>query len=149
MGGALSRYQAGKIASDFIATDPKRFGKLTGWHTAGLNISGSFLLGVISAMPTVDVDKINQFQSNKPFERFQGLSPRAKLMLGVGMYLFLPSTFCGMFTVTHSLMSPRSSHSNIAIIYGSVGFCGSFTTFSTFSCDVVTWVSQGQITRGN
>mmetsp|Transcript_22226 Transcript_22226/g.24767 ORF Transcript_22226/g.24767 Transcript_22226/m.24767 type:complete len:152 (+) Transcript_22226:30-485(+) len=108
--GALSRYQAGKIASDFIATDPKRFGKLTGWHTAGLNISGSFLLGVISAMPTVDVDKINQFQYNKPFERFQGLSPRAKLMLGVG-------------------------------------FCGSFTTFSTFSCDVVTWVSQGQITR--
>jgi len=81
-------------------------------HTAGLNISGSFLLGVISAMPTVDVDKINQFQYNKPFERFQGLSPRAKLMLGVG-------------------------------------FCGSFTTFSTFSCDVVTWVSQGQITRGN
>jgi len=30
--GALSRYQAGKIASDFIATDPKRFGKLTGWQ---------------------------------------------------------------------------------------------------------------------
>ena len=94
-------------------------------HTAGLNISGSFLLGVLSAMPTVDIDKINQFQSNKqkPFERLQGLSPRAKLMLGVGMYLFLPSTFCGMFTVTHSSLTPRSSHSNIVNIYGS-GFCG-------------------------
>ena len=32
--GALSRYQAGKVAADFIATDPKRFGKLTGWVRA-------------------------------------------------------------------------------------------------------------------
>jgi hypothetical protein len=29
--GALSRYQAGKVAADFISTDPKRFGKLAGW----------------------------------------------------------------------------------------------------------------------
>mmetsp|Transcript_1954 Transcript_1954/g.4574 ORF Transcript_1954/g.4574 Transcript_1954/m.4574 type:complete len:109 (-) Transcript_1954:783-1109(-) len=85
--GALSRYQAGKVAADFISTDPKRFGKLAGWHTAGLNISGSFLLGVIYAMPTVDVNKVNQIQSGmakNPLERFQGLTPRAKLMLGVG-----------------------------------------------------------------
>mmetsp|Transcript_25564 Transcript_25564/g.54572 ORF Transcript_25564/g.54572 Transcript_25564/m.54572 type:complete len:160 (-) Transcript_25564:717-1196(-) len=111
--GALSRYQAGKIAADFIATDPKRFGKLAGWHTAGLNVSGSFLLGVIYAMPAVDTNKINQLQSGvagKPLDRFQGLTPRAKLMLGVG-------------------------------------FCGSFTTFSTFSVDVVTWLSEGRTTR--
>jgi len=94
-------------------------------HTAGLNISGSFLLGAISAMPTVDVDKINQFQSNKPFERFQGLSPRIKLMLGVGTYLFLSSAFGGMVTVTYSSMSPRSSHIPIfGNIHGSIGFCG-------------------------
>jgi len=85
--GALSRYQAGKVAADFIATDPKRFGKLAGWHTTGLNISGSFLLGVIYAMPTVDVNKVNQIHTGvatNPFERFQGLTPRTKLMLGVG-----------------------------------------------------------------
>lgn len=111
--GALSRYQAGKMAADFIATDPKRFGKLTGWHTAGLNVSGSFLLGVIYGMPTVHVDKVNRIHSGvvkKPWERFQGLTPRAKLMLGVG-------------------------------------FCGSFTTFSTFSFDVVTWLSEGRTAR--
>lgn len=42
---------------------------------------------MIYAMPTVDVNKVNQIQSSiakNPLERFQGLTPRAKLMLGVG-----------------------------------------------------------------
>ncbi len=45
------------------------------------------MLGVIYAMPTVDVNKANQIQTgvaSNALERFQGLTPRAKLMLGVG-----------------------------------------------------------------
>eukprot|EP00934_Nitzschia_sp_Nitz4_P006954 Nitzschia sp. Nitz4//scaffold113_size70149//39429//39920//NITZ4_005953-RA/size70149-processed-gene-0.74-mRNA-1//-1//CDS//3329533350//6944//frame0 len=117
--GAMSRYQCGKMATDFIATDPQRWGKLAGWHTAGINIGGSFLLGCIAATPTVDSKAINQAtqvslqkaSTNYPSPAmFSGLSPRAKLMLGVG-------------------------------------FCGSFTTFSTYSVDVVTWVMEGKNTK--
>jgi len=114
--GALSRYQAGKIAADFIATDPKRFGKLAGWHTAGLNVSGSFLLGVIYAMPAVDTNKINQLQSGvagKPLDRFQGLTPRAKLMLGVGYVVQLLSlVFVGCLLI---LLSVNISHNTTFI----------------------------------
>jgi hypothetical protein len=91
--GALSRYQAGKVAAELIATDPNRFGKLTGWHTAGINVAGSFLLGGISAAPSIDVAKVNGGASSPPaspkvaWQQFQGLSPRTKLMMGVG--------FCG------------------------------------------------------
>jgi hypothetical protein len=79
-------------------------------HTAGLNISGSFLLGAIYAMPTIDVGKLNQLQSsvgNKSCERFQGLSPRAKLMLGVG-YVVSLCHFVGhvcVFSLREALMT--------------------------------------------
>jgi len=97
--GALSRYQVGRMAAEWIATDPNRLGKLGGWHTAGINMGGSFLLGGITASPVV--------QAKPRFASMQGLSPRAKLMMGVG-------------------------------------FCGSYTTFSTYSVDVVTWLQQGK-----
>ena len=82
--GALSRYQAGRVAAEFIASDPKRYGKLAGWHTAGINVAGSFLLGGITAAPTVvNVARINA-QGAQPKGALQGLSPRTKLMMGVG-----------------------------------------------------------------
>lgn len=110
--GALSRYQCGRLAADFIASDPQRFGKLSGWHTAGINMGGSFILGGITAAPMINVATVNQMSHLNPpspssTRFFQGLSPRTKLMMGVG-------------------------------------FCGSYTTFSTYSVDVVTWISEGQ-----
>ncbi|KAG7341357.1 CrcB-like domain containing protein [Nitzschia inconspicua] len=110
--GALSRYQVGQMAAKYIASDPKQYGKLTGWHTAGINVAGSFLLGGISATPSIDMSKVNgsqatSFNSRRLLPSIQGMSPRTKLMMGVG-------------------------------------FCGSFTTFSTFSVDVVNWINQGK-----
>lgn len=116
--GAMSRYQAGRLAAEWIAADPKRSlqqHRYQGWHTAAINVSGSFLLGVITALPTVmqqsQAAQSPQTQSTQLQKAaLGGLSPRAKLLLGVG-------------------------------------FCGSFTTFSTFSVDVATWIAAGQTTK--
>jgi hypothetical protein len=76
------------MAAKFIASDPKQYGKLTGWHTAGINVAGSFLLGGIAATPSIDVRKVNGSQSSSSNRflptSFQGMSPRTKLMMGVG-----------------------------------------------------------------
>ncbi|KAL7535349.1 hypothetical protein ACHAXR_010228, partial [Thalassiosira sp. AJA248-18] len=71
------------------------------WHTAGINILGSFVLGTLAGIPTVD-----QAASHD----HRGITARTRLMAGVG-------------------------------------FCGSFTTFSTFSFDVVGMLSKGEMTR--
>jgi len=100
--GAISRYQAGRMATEWIAADPKLRSHWQGWHTAAINVGGSFILGVVTGVPLVS-------EPPQPASKF-ALSPRAKLLLGVG-------------------------------------FCGSFTTFSTYSIDVATWMAQGQTTR--
>mmetsp|Transcript_16154 Transcript_16154/g.37098 ORF Transcript_16154/g.37098 Transcript_16154/m.37098 type:complete len:138 (-) Transcript_16154:896-1309(-) len=87
--GAFCRQQIGRMAAEQIAANPKRLGPWKSWHTAGINILGSFCLGGISQAPTNVLNK------------------RTRLMAGVR-------------------------------------FCGSFTTFSTYSVDVVNWISQGQ-----
>ncbi len=99
--GAISRYQLGNIATRIIAED-KRLSPLTGWHTAAINIFGSFILGSLAGTPTIDASTTKQ--------DVKGISPRMRLMAGVG-------------------------------------FCGSFTTFSTFSVDIVGMLNSGKFAR--
>mmetsp|Transcript_25143 Transcript_25143/g.36975 ORF Transcript_25143/g.36975 Transcript_25143/m.36975 type:complete len:160 (-) Transcript_25143:474-953(-) len=107
--GALCRHQLGKMAAEKIASDPAKFGHLTGWHTAGINILGSFTLGGIAGTPLIDAPKQLQKKVSCSSPQF-GLTPRMKLLLGVG-------------------------------------FCGSFTTFSTYSVDVFNMMQSGQLLR--
>jgi CrcB protein len=104
--GAISRYQAGQMAAGWIAKNPKQLEPWRGYHTAGINIAGSFLLGGVTGAPVVSARP----SPPKPGLASFGLTPRTKLMMGVG-------------------------------------FCGSFTTFSTFSVDVANWLAQGQTTK--
>jgi fluoride exporter len=101
--GAMSRYQVGRLTGEWIASDPNRLGRYQGWHTAAINVTGSFILGGVTGAPTAS-------WSSKSGPPLLGLTPRTKLLLGVG-------------------------------------FCGSFTTFSTYSVDIATWIAQGQATK--
>jgi fluoride ion exporter CrcB/FEX len=115
--GALSRYQCGRIFGEWIAAADTAAGKaaggpnsrahLAGWHTAFINLGGSFMLGGVVAAPSRAADASSTTAAKLPFStQAFGLTPRLRLMLGVG-------------------------------------FCGSFTTFSTYSVDIVTWITQG------
>lgn len=108
--GAFARYQCGQAATRYIAKDAK-LQHLSGWHTAMINVSGSFVLGLVTSAPLVET-KIVASVGGTPTttQPSFGLTPRSKLLLGVGM-------------------------------------CGSFTTFSTFSVDIVTWFMAGNTTK--
>ncbi|KAL3794836.1 hypothetical protein ACHAW5_004358 [Stephanodiscus triporus] len=64
---------------------------------------GSFALGFLAGVPTVEA-------SHHGHKKWIGISPRTRLMAGVG-------------------------------------FCGSFTTFSTFSVDVLGMLNRGDMAR--
>ena len=113
--GALCRHHIGKAATERISKDPN-LKYLAGWHTAGINIMGSFILGGVFGMPMMNpnnndpkaLHKIIQQQpkipmvplsSSKPLTKSGvngfnsltvGMTPKMKLLLGVG--------FCGSFS---------------------------------------------------
>lgn len=97
--GALTRHQCGIWSSQWIAKNEARR-QYQGWHTAAINIGGSFLLGCVTGAP---IHKDSQVA-------LYGLTPRTKLMLGTG-------------------------------------FCGSFTTYSTYAVDIVSWLTKGHTTK--
>lgn len=122
--GALCRHQIGKVATEHISKDPN-LKHLSGWHTAGINVIGSFVLGGVFSTPLVNNENhvmhppskpptntstIRKAMSNNISQMNFAMTPRMKLLLGVG-------------------------------------FCGSFTTFSTFSVDLVNMMSKGEMTK--
>lgn len=100
--GAVCRYSIGNVVNRKIAETHPKWSYYQGWHTAGINIVGSFVLGTLAGIPTVDIAAAQ--------DHHHGITARTRLMAGVG-------------------------------------FCGSFTTFSTFSVDVVAMLTKGDIAR--
>lgn len=117
--GALCRNQIGKTATERIAKDPN-LKHLAGWHTAGINIVGSFVLGGVFATPLVDgksmgagvkppvppmkpAPSMTKSAQNKINSLSAGLTPRMKLLLGVG--------FCGSFSKSFTWNQKRIVYS--------------------------------------
>ena len=105
--GALCRYEVGNFATRRIAQNPKRLDFLSGWHTCGINICGSLVLGFLAGVPTINPTATSNSNGDK---LMKGISPRTRYCMGVG-------------------------------------FCGSFTTFSTYSVDVVGFLGRGETLR--
>ena len=116
--GALCRHHVGQSVTKQIAKDPKRYGHLTGWHTAGINVLGSFILGGVFATPVVS----KTAESAKSSTAATSASAASKVPTGFGL-------------------TPRAK------LLAGVGFCGSFTTFSTYSVDIVNMIGRGEAAR--
>lgn len=121
--GALCRHQIGQSVTKHIAKDPERFGHLTGWHTAGINVVGSFVLGGIFAAPVVTATEGAPAAATKAAAT-SAVAP-SKVPINVASF--------GL-TARTKLMA-------------GVGFCGSFTTFSTYSVDIVNMIGRGEAAR--
>ena len=137
--GAISRYQVGRIAAEKVAQN-ERFQALvsSGWHTAGINIVGSFALGTITAIPT-NTSIQNKGAGRKLSDVFtnNAVHPMKQVM---DIKTVSSSSALGLKFPNRSNfhLSPRTK-----LLLG-VGFCGSFTTFSTYSVDIVNMLNRGE-----
>jgi fluoride ion exporter CrcB/FEX len=143
--GALTRYQCGRLAAEYIAADASRK-KMAGWHTAAINIGGSFLLGTVTGAPT----PLHQQQQPKrsgsgPFGS-SASSPRSPFLPTKATAPPPPSAATTMHRPLLGAVGGggRFGLTPRARLLLGVGFCGSFTTYSTYSVDVANWVSQGR-----
>ena len=125
--GALCRHQIGQSLTKQIAKDPERFGHLTGWHTAGINVVGSFVLGGIFAAPVVTATE------GAP------AAAATKAAASTSAQAVAPSKV--PINVASFGLTARAK------LMAGVGFCGSFTTFSTYSVDIVNMIGRGEAAR--
>jgi fluoride ion exporter CrcB/FEX len=161
--GALSRYQVGKVAGERIATmqDPVKRSGYEKWHTAGINIVGSFILGGVAAAPTYTSSQSSSAVTEPPSASSSpSQSPPKSMPMSAGQATASSSTSTAHPHAAVTSKPPKlqvpfpSSPSPLTsriitmtprqkLLLG-IGFCGSFTTFSTYSVDVVTMLQNGQ-----
>lgn len=162
--GAMSRYQIGKAATEYIATDPNKYKSFQGWHTAGINIVGSFILGGITATPTITALILSP--TELPDQYASQINPKQDITKRI---ISPPPSTPPSSIIRRQLSGPLSLSkssttiprlmpwNNINILKNGlsprtklclgVGFCGSFTTFSTFSVDFVQFIQQGHTNK--